>query len=184
VSDRLRQERNAAAAAIVEKHQWLAAASVFASPVPLLDLAAGGAIQYPMVVELAKAYGEELSPGQARALLSQMLGELAKLGLVESATSLVAGLFKTSMVGYAAGGAIQAVTIAYLTRIAGRAFAEYFAQGQSWGRGGISACLLRQFETTHRGEFLQQFAKQALTGLARGAVSHAAGSQAPLPPIR
>ena len=66
-----------------------------------------------------------------------MIQLMLKLGIVESATSLIAGLFKSSLVGYAAGGAAQAVTMAYLTHVSGQTFAEYFRRGQSWGDGGM-----------------------------------------------
>ena len=85
-----------------------------------------------------------------------------KLGIVEAATSLIAGLFKSSLVGYAAGGAVQGVSMAYLTHISGHAFKDYFARGQSWGDGGMQAALVRQFDLNSRAEFLQEFAKQAL----------------------
>ena len=66
------------------------------------------------------------------------------------------------MVGYAAGGAVQAVSLAYLTHISGETFAEFFRHGQTWGDGGMQAALIRQFDLTSRTEFLQQFAKQAV----------------------
>jgi hypothetical protein len=93
---------------------------------------------------------------------SQMIQTLLKLGIVEAATSLIAGLFKSSFVGYAAGGAVQGVSMAYLTHISGHAFKDYFARGQSWGDGGMQAALIRQFDLNSRAEFLQEFAKQAL----------------------
>ncbi len=89
-----------------------------------------------------------------------MVQSVLKLGLIEAATSLIAGIFKRSLVGFAAGGAVQAVTMAYLTRISGKAFLEYFRQEQSWGAGGIDSVVLRQFEETSRTEFLQDFAGQ------------------------
>jgi hypothetical protein len=92
----------------------------------------------------------------------QMVQMLLKLGLVETATSLVAGIFKSSLVGYAAAGAVQAVSMAYLTHVSGEAFSEYFRLGQAWGDGGMQAALVRQFDLTSRAEFLQEFAKQAV----------------------
>ena len=77
-------------------------------------------------------------------------------------TSLIAGLFKSTLVGYAAGGAVQAVSMAYLAHISGGAFVEYFRRGQTWGDGGMQAALNRQFDLNSRAEFLQAFAKQAL----------------------
>ena len=89
-----------------------------------------------------------------------MVQAILKLGLIEAATSLIAGVFKRTLVGFAAGGAVQAVAMAYLTRVSGRAFIDYFRAGQSWGPEGIDGVVLRQFELNSRTEFLQDFAKQ------------------------
>ena len=115
-----------------------------------------------MIAELARVHGLELTAGQVRCLAAQMVQSVLKLGLVEAAASLIAGVFKRTLVGFAAGGAVQAVTMAYLTRVSGKAFIEYFRQGQSWGRDGIDEAVLRQFELNSRSEFLQDFARQVV----------------------
>ncbi|WP_422930337.1 YcjF family protein [Singulisphaera sp. PoT] len=160
--DQVGQERDARARQVVEKFQWITAATIFANPIPALDLMAAGAVQFQMITELASVYGVDISTAHVKMVGSQMAQMLLKLGLVEATTSLVAGLFKSSFVGYAAGGAIQAVSMAYLTHISGSAFLEYFAHGQSWGDGGMQQALIRQFDLNSRAEFLQEFAKQAL----------------------
>src|SRR3954454_23352788 len=93
---------------------------------------------------------------------TQMGQYLLKLGMIETATSLIAGGFKSSLVGYAAGGAVQGVTMAYLTHVSGLTFREYFARGQSWGDGGMQAALVRKFDLNSRADFLQEFALQAV----------------------
>jgi small GTP-binding protein len=160
--DQLTLERERLTAEIVERYQWITAATVFANPIPALDVVAGGAVQLDMIRDLALAHGIELSSGQIRALAAQMVQSVLKLGLLETATSLVAGVFKRTLVGFAAGGAVQAVTMAYLARVAGKAFLDYFAAGQSWGREGIDGTLLRQFERNSRVEFVQEFAGQVV----------------------
>jgi uncharacterized protein len=115
-----------------------------------------------MISELANVYGITLSTSNVRVIGTEMIQMLVKLGLVEATTSLIAGIFKSTMVGYAAGGAVQAVSLAYLTHISGETFAEFFRHGQAWGDGGMQAALIRQFDLTSRTEFLQQFAKQAV----------------------
>lgn len=146
---------------IIDRFQWVTAAAVFTNPLPALDLLATGAVQLQMISELARVYGIELSMGHARTIGGQMAQLLLKLGIVEAASSLIAGLFKSSVVGYAAGGAVQAVTMAYLTHISGNAFAEYLSRGQSWGDGGMQAAIERQFQLNSRAEFVQEFARQA-----------------------
>jgi small GTP-binding protein len=158
--EQLARERERQALSVVEHHQWLTAATVFANPIPALDILAGGAVQLEMIAGLARVHGLELTAGQVRNLAAQMVHAVLKLGLVEAAASLIAGVFKRTLVGFAAGGAVQAVTMAYLTRVSGKAFIDYFRQGQSWGAGGINETVLHQFEQTSRSEFFQDFAGQ------------------------
>jgi small GTP-binding protein len=160
--DQLARERDQRAQEVIEKFQWITAGTVFANPFPALELLANGAVQFQMVTELAAVYGTQISTSHVRMIGGQMIQMLLKLGLVETATSLIAGIFKSSLVGYAAGGAVQGVSMAYLTHVSGEAFAEYFKSGQSWGDGGMQAALIRQFDLTRRVEFLQEFAKQAV----------------------
>ena len=160
--DQLARERDERAKAVVDKFQWITAATVFTNPIPALDLMATGAVQFQMISEIAGVYGVEISSGHIKMVGGQMIQMLLKLGMVEAATSLIAGLFKSSLVGYAAGGAVQCVSMAYLTHISGLTFREYFAKGQNWGDGGMQAALVRQFDLNSRAEFLQEFAKQAI----------------------
>jgi uncharacterized protein len=160
--DQLAAERDLRAKDVIEKFQWITAGTVFANPYPALELVANGAVQFQMVSELASVYGVQISASHVRMIGGQMIQMLLKLGLVETATSLVAGIFKSSLVGYAAAGAVQGVSMAYLTHVSGETFAEYFHHGQSWGDGGMQAALIRQFDLTSRVEFLQEFAKQAV----------------------
>ena len=160
--DHLARERDTRAQAVVDRFQWITAATVFTNPIPALDLMATGAVQYQMISEIAGVYGVELSSAHVKMVGGQMIQMLLKLGMVEAATSLIAGLFKSSLVGYAAGGAVQCVSMAYLTHISGLTFREYFSRGQNWGDGGMQAALVRQFDLNSRADFLQEFAKQAI----------------------
>jgi small GTP-binding protein len=160
--DQLAKERDERAKDIIEKFQWITAGTVFANPFPALELVANGAVQFQMITELAGVYGVVISTAHVRMIGGQMIQMLLKLGLVETATALVAGIFKSSLVGYAAAGSVQAVSMAYLTHVSGEAFSDYFRAGQTWGDGGMQAALIRQFDLTSRVEFLQEFAKQAV----------------------
>ncbi len=160
--DQLTLERRKRAEQVIDRFQWVTAGTVFANPLPALDLMATGAVQFQMISEIAAVYGVELTTSHARTIGMQMIQMLLKLGLVEAASSLVAGIFKSTLVGYAAGGAVQATTMGYLTHISGHAFADYFEKGQSWGDGGMQAALIRQFDLNSRADFLREFARQAL----------------------
>lgn len=175
--DRLSSERREKAEAVIDRFQWVTAATVFANPLPALDLMATGAVQFQMISEIASVYGVELTTTHARTIGMQMLQTLLKLGMVEAASSLIAGVFKSSLVGYAAGGAIQATTMGYLTHISGHAFLEYFQRGQTWGDGGMQAALVRQFDLNSRSDFLKEFARQALDRVIRRQAGAKVGSR-------
>lgn len=174
--DQLSRERRVRARAVVDKFQWITAGAVFANPIPALDLMATGAVQFQMISEIAAVYGVELATSHVKMVGGQMIQMLLKLGIVEAATSLIAGVFKSTLVGFAAGGAVQATTMAYLTHISGLTFLDYFERGQTWGDGGMQAALVRQFDLHSRGEFLKEFAQQALDRVVKRVAGSTVGS--------
>ena len=155
-------ERRLKSDELIDHYQWVTAAKVFANPVPALNLVQGAAVQLDLIADLARVYDLNPSPGQMRALAAKLGQGILKVGLVEAASSVIAGVFKRTPATFLAAGAVQAVTMAYLSRIAGRALSEYFRNGESWGPEGVEGALLSQFEANSRAEFLQDFAGQAL----------------------
>jgi small GTP-binding protein len=180
--DQVAAERERRALDIVEHYQWVTAGTVFANPIPALDVLAGGAVQFEMIGELGRVYEVNLNPSQVRLLAGQMVQSVLKLGLIETATSLIAGIFKGTLVGFAAGGAVQAVAMAYLTRVSGKAFLDYFRRGQAWEDGSIDAAVLRGFQETSRTEFLQDFAGQVVHRVLERLMRARGPEQAPAAP--
>jgi hypothetical protein len=84
------------------------------------------------------------------------------LGLVKGAVELLAQALQFQVTTYIVGKAIQGVTAAYLTRIAGKSFIQYFRQDQDWGDGGVSEVVQQQFQLSRKDEFIQAFVKQAI----------------------
>lgn len=155
-------ERRRKAAELIDHYQWATATTVFANPVPALNLLQGAAVQLDLIADIARVYDYDPSPAQLRALAGRLAQAMLKVGLVEAASSVIAGVFKRTPATFIAGGAVQAATMAYLARIAGEALADYYHDGESWGPGGIEGALLRRFEAVSRAGFLQEFARQAL----------------------
>ena len=62
-----------------------------------------------------------------------------------------------------AGRALQGVSGAYLTRIAGKSFVEYFRQNQTWGDGGMGEVVAEQFRLNQRDALIKAFITEALT---------------------
>jgi len=164
---RIAGQRRAQAMAVIDRHQWLAAATAFANPVLALGPMAVGAVQLRMLSEMAAVYDAPLSSKFVETVGHQMAQTLLKLGVAEAVASVLAGFLKFNPLGFAAGGAVQAVTMAYLTRLTGTSFLEYLERGQSWGEGGMRETLERQLESTRRSEWLMQFAKMAISRLFR-----------------
>jgi uncharacterized protein len=161
------RDRRAQVTAIIDRHQWLAAVTAFANPVLALGPMVVGAVQLRMLSEMASVYDVQLSSEFVEKVGQQMAQTLLKLGVAEAAASVLAGLIKFNPLGFAAGGIVQAVTMAYLTRLTGSSFVEYLERGQTWGDSGMQAVLTRQLEETRRSEWLLQFAKMAIHRLFR-----------------
>jgi small GTP-binding protein len=164
---RIARERRRKADTIIERHQWLAAVTAFANPVLALGPMAMGAVQLRMLSEIATVYDVRLSAEYIEQVGRQMVQTLFKLGLAEAAAGVLAGLLKFNPVGFMTGGVIQAVTMAYLTRLTGASFLDYIEQGQSWGEGGMQAALSRHLEATRRADWLLGFAKAVLDRIIR-----------------
>ncbi len=126
INQALNAVRRQQALPIVERYQWLAAAAAFANPVAVLDLLATAAIGAQMVLDLGTVYQQKLSLAQAEMIAGTLGALVAKLGLVELSTQAIASVLKTHVVSYAAGGVLQGLSAAYLTRVAGLGLIEAF----------------------------------------------------------
>jgi uncharacterized protein (DUF697 family) len=115
-----------------------------------------------MVIELGRIYGCELNMERGRELALSLAKTLTSLGIVEGALKLVTTALQLNVATFIIGKAIQGVTAAYLTRIAGKSFIEYFRQDQDWGDGGITEVVQRQFKLNKRDEFVKAFIQDAI----------------------
>jgi len=79
-----------------------------------------------MIVDLSSIYQQSLSLNQAQEI-SLALGKLmVKLGIVEISSQAITTILKTNFITYVAGGIIQGISAAYLTRICGLSLIEYY----------------------------------------------------------
>lgn len=155
-------QRRRQAEKVVDRYQWIGAGVVLLTPLPMVDLLATAAVNAQMVVEVGKIYGCELNLERGRELALSLGKTLASLGIVKGAFQLLSTALQVSVPTFIIGRAIQAVTAAYLTRIAGKSFIEYFRHNQQWGDGGITEVVQQQFQLNRRDEFMQEFVKQAI----------------------
>jgi uncharacterized protein len=164
----------------IEQNQWIVAAAAFANPLPALDLLATAAVNAQMVVDLGAIYQQKFSIENAQAAAGAMGDVMLKLGLVEICTQTVAGLLKTNAVTFVAGGLVQGLSAAYLTRIAGLTLVEYFeAQdlivpeaNKAWNFDLLGNTLQKVFQANQRVAYLQTIFTQGIDRLAPQAINN------------
>jgi uncharacterized protein len=168
----LNEIRRDRAVPVIEQYQWIAAAAAFANPVASLDLLATAAINAQMLMDLSNIYQQKFSLSQAQTATGTIGKLMVQLGLVELSTNAIAGILKTNAFTYVAGGAVQGISAAYLTRLAGLSLIEYFQEQEvclDFGEGlnleKLGQKLRQVFEQNQRGAFLQNFVKQGISHL-------------------
>jgi GTPase SAR1 family protein len=175
VQEGLNQVRRDRALPVIEGYQWIAAAATLANPVPALDLLATAAISAQLLVDLSEIYQQKFSLSQAQTA-SGTLGQLmVKLGIVELSTQAIGTILKGNAATYVAGGVLQGVSAAYLTRLAGLSLIEYFQQQDANAASGrelqsdrFGETLQKVFQQNQRTAFLQSFVKGAIARLSPG----------------
>ncbi|MBE9206935.1 GTP-binding protein [Nostoc sp. LEGE 06077] len=155
-------QRRRQADKIVERFQWIGAGVVSVTPLPVVDLLATAAVNAQMVVEIGRVYGCELNMERGRELALSLAKTIASLGIVKGAIQLVSTALQLNVATFIIGRAIQGITAAYLTRIAGKSFIEYFRHDQDWGDGGMTEVVQRQFQMNRRDEFIKAFIQEAI----------------------
>ncbi|MEH1936199.1 MAG: DUF697 domain-containing protein [Nostoc sp.] len=157
---------------IIEQYQWIAAAAAFANPVPAIDILATAAINAQMVMDLGNIYQQKFSLEQAQTVAGTMGSLMLKLGLVELSTKAISTVLKSNVVTFVAGGVVQGVSAAYLTRVAGLSLIEYFQQqeiaidsGTGLNLENLRQTLQKIFGQNQQMAFLQGFVKQGVKRL-------------------
>lgn len=161
----IQAQRQAAANAVIDRYQWINAAVVAATPLPGIDLLATAAINAQMVVELGRVYQFELSIEEGKELAYGVARTLTGLGIVKGVMNLLALGMQTTIPTAIASRGVQGITAAYLTRIAGKSFMDYFTQNQDWGDGGIGEVVQKQFQLNRREQFVREFIADAIAHL-------------------
>ncbi len=172
VQTELNQVRRTKAQPIIEQYQWIAAAAAFANPLPSLDLLATATINAQMVMDLGGLYQQSFSMEQAKTVTGNLAGQMVKLGLVEMASQAITPLLKSHAVTYVAGGTLQGISAAYLTRLAGLSLVEYFEEQSQSSEASTTfqpdrliQKLQAVFDQNQRSAFLQTLVKQGMARL-------------------
>ena len=155
-------QRRRQADKVIERYQWVGAGVIAVTPLPVVDMLGTAAVNAQMVVEIGKIYGCEINLDRGRELALSLGRTLVSLGVVKGVIQMVSTALQMTVATYMAGKAVQGVSAAYLTRIAGKSFIEYFRQDQDWGDGGMTEVVKRQFQLNRRDEFVKSFLGEAI----------------------
>ncbi|MGB0562583.1 MAG: YcjF family protein [Spirulinaceae cyanobacterium] len=158
----LDKQRRRQADQIIDRYQWIGAGAIAVTPLPVVDLLATAAVNAQMVVEIGKVYGCSLNLDRGRELALSLGKTLVSLGIVKGAVQLLSTALQFNVATYLVGKSIQGVSAAYLTRIAGKSFIEYFRHNQDWGDGGMAEVVQQQFQLVQKEAFVKGFVQEAI----------------------
>jgi len=110
-----------------QRTQWIVAAGVVAAPLPSLDLLVLAIANGLMLQDMAKLWECPWSSDQLKAAAQELGRAALAQGVVEWSSQALAGAIKLHGATWLVGGALQALSAAYLTRVVGRAMADVLA---------------------------------------------------------
>lgn len=151
---------------IVDRYTWACGAAAALSPLPLLDLFASSALTVKMVLDLARVYRQDLDVNIAVNLLAQLGKNLiAILGVNAAApaiTAALASLLKSiPIAGTIAGGALQGIVQALVTRWIGFVFIGYFKADMKMPPDGLANLARREWQQLTSPSALMKFIQEA-----------------------
>lgn len=168
----LNQVRREQAMPLVEQLQWVAAGTAFASPIPSLDLLATIAVNAQLIMDLGRVYGFHFTLEEAKTAAGTLASLTVKLGLVELSTQVLTTALKSHAATFVAGGVLQGLSAAYLTRLAGLSLIEYFEAAALVGQAtptlsweGLGQRLQTLFQQNSQGPLLVRLVQQGLERL-------------------
>lgn len=146
---------------IIHKHMWAAGGAAGINPIPLLDLAGGSAITIKMVLELAQVYKQPIDADAIVKILEQLGKNLiAMVGVTAASPALAAGigsLLKTVPgIGTLAGGLVQGIVQAIVTRWIGNVFMIYFQNEMKAPPGGLVELAHKKWQEITKPESLRK----------------------------
>ena len=127
-----------------QQTQWTVAAGVLVAPLPSLDLLVLAAANGLMLREMARLWDCPWSAEQLQAAATQLGRAALSLGVVEWSSQALSSVVKLHAATWLVGGALQALSAAYLTRVVGRAMADYMALAVGVPEADLEALLQRQ----------------------------------------
>ena len=112
---------------VQKKNQIIVAASVFASPVPSIDVLSMTVLNALMINEIKSIWGCTWSPEILEKISKEILKTAITQGVVEWSGQTLLGISKFHGPNWLIAGSFQAISAAYLTRVVSRSLADFMA---------------------------------------------------------
>ena len=156
------EQRTKSAKRLVNKYAWITCGVVLFTPLPTVEFIAAGTINIQMVIEISKIYGVKLSKDKATELTKSLIKVITTLGIVKGGINIISNILSTNFTSTFISKSIQSITAAWIIRLVGLSFIQYFEQNQLWGDGGIQEVIEKIYEINKREEIMKNFINEAI----------------------
>ena len=112
---------------IQKKNQLIVAATVFASPIPSIDVLSMTVLNSLMLKEIKEIWGCNWSPEILEKVSKEIIKTAIAQGVIEWSGQAVIGISKIHGPHWLIAGSLQAISAAYLTRVVSRSLADFMA---------------------------------------------------------
>ncbi len=112
---------------IQRKNQLIVAASVFASPIPSIDVLSMTVLNSLMLKEIKEIWCCNWSPEILEKVSKEIIKTAIAQGVIEWSGQAVIGISKIHGPNWLIAGSLQAISAAYLTRVVSRSLADFMA---------------------------------------------------------
>ena len=160
--DIINKQRNTSSKKIINRYAWITSGVIFITPLPGIDLLAASVINIQMIIEISKIYGANITKERAIELTKSIVKVIATLGVVRGGMNMFTNLLSINFTTRFITKSVQSITAAWIIRLVGLAFVQYFERNQSWGDGGIQEIVQNLYEINKREDILKDFLKEAL----------------------
>ncbi len=158
----INEQRKNSAKRLIHKYAWITCGVVLITPIPTVDFIAASTINIQMVIDISKTYGVKLSKNKATELTKSLISVIATLGVVKGGMNIISNILSTNFTTTFISKSIQSITAAWIIRLVGLSFIQYFEQNQSWGDGGIQEVVENIYEINKREEIMKNFINEAI----------------------
>ena len=146
---------------LITRYMWAAGGAAGINPFPLLDLAGGSAITVKMVIELAHIYKQSIDADGVVKMLEQLGKNLVAMVGATAASPAVAAAIGSALktvpgIGTIAGGLVQGIVQALVTRWIGNVFKEYYRRDMKAPPGGVAEIARDQWQLLTQADSLRK----------------------------